>query len=457
MDEIRRARERSTLDRRQMQAAMMLANKLIVERTNCIESLCDEMRSLVHKGLAELASVVPEPLRYLKTLDLLASDAQGSGERDMDDATLTHLDALVGSRVALAVSILARDSRRYLQSMINSDSDERNIKSTIHRALRSALEADEERTFLVECVAHWVSDLAPHLCALVGQHCAALLVAAAGGVVALSTRSASAIAALGRSDAAAKSIGLAGLSGKQLERFGYLRSAPLVAESRDEVAPRVARLIANKSAMAARIDAAAFGMSSFSPFSSSSSSSSSSSESAGAQGALLRQDIESKIRLWEEPFAARQVKALKPPDEKPTSVRGGRKARARKRRLGQTLLRAQANRQQFGHAGDGDAYDPLSEGLQAIDAKRVRRTQASSEVGASRLSAKRQRLIEQRTVATSSNPLDALQEISFDRKPSMATPLDDESSSDSDSDDPLYSRAPQKRSDDANNKPSKYF
>jgi len=68
----------------------------------------------------------------------------------------------------------------------------------------------------------------------------------------------------------------------------------------------------------------------------------------GAVGRDIRAEIEKKIQLWLNPPANKEIKAFPIPNEVQRKRRGGRKARAYKKKFQMTETRKLANRTAFG-------------------------------------------------------------------------------------------------------------
>ena len=92
---------------------------------------------------------------------------------------------------------------------------------------------------------------------------------------------------------------------------------------------RVARLVACKVTLAARVD-------SFHE------------SQKGEQGKRLLSDIERRLEKLQEPPPVKAIKPLPPPIDPGRKKRGGRRHRKMKERLGMTELRTQANQMKFG-------------------------------------------------------------------------------------------------------------
>ena len=92
----------------------------------------------------------------------------------------------------------------------------------------------------------------------------------------------------------------------------------------------IARVLANKLTLAARIDAQG--------------------ATNGNQGAQYRHDIQEKVEKWKEPSAGMREKPLPVPGDAPRKRRGGRRARKQKEAQAMTDIQKRMNRRAFGVA-----------------------------------------------------------------------------------------------------------
>lgn len=172
-----------------------------------------------------------------------------------------------------------------------------------------------------------MADVTPNVTAIVGTRTASLLVGAAGGVAALARIPAGNIMVLGRSRKE-----LAGFSLAHVDpHAGFLAPTDLVASTPPQYRRQAQRLVANKVALAARIDAQRHAP-------------------RGEYGRQLRAEIIAALERLSEPAAAAKVKPIPPPPIEPSKKRGGRRARKQKELYAQTEVRKLANRVGFGEA-----------------------------------------------------------------------------------------------------------
>lgn len=294
------------------------ANNLMVEIDNEISIIHKYVKDIYSIRFPELESLVSGCLDYLKVVLVLGNDIlERSKQTDLLASFLTPATIMV-------VSVTASTTQG---SPLQSDQLLRIVE-----ACTMAIELQEMRVAMLNYVESRMSFVAPNISTLVGASTAAKLMGHAGGLTALTKMPSCNILVLG----AQKRL-LSGFSNTSiLPHTGYIYNAPIVQKLPPDLRLKAARLVANKAALAARVD-------SFheSP--------------EGRVGQSLLYEIERKFDKWQEPPPVKTIKALPAPIDPPAKKRGGRRYRKLKERLGMTELRRSANRVQFGEISD-DAY-----------------------------------------------------------------------------------------------------
>jgi len=174
--------------------------------------------------------------------------------------------------------------------------------------------------------------IAPNLSRITGASTAAKLMGAAGGLTNLSKMPSCNILILGQQKKT-----LSGFSSVQhLPHTGFIFYSDIVQSVPPDLRLKVARIVAAKATLAARID-------------------SFHSSRLGQMGDDLRDEVTRRIEKLQEPAADKQIKALIAPIEAARKKRGGKRARINKERMGMTEIRKQANRMTFGEIEE-DAY-----------------------------------------------------------------------------------------------------
>lgn len=177
-----------------------------------------------------------------------------------------------------------------------------------------------------------MSFIAPNVSHIVGANVAAKLMGLAGGLTNLSKMPACNVEVLG-----SKKKTLSGFSSTAaMPHTGVVFYSAVVQNTPPDLRRKAARLVANKCAIAARVDA-------------------SHSAADGSVGRAYLQQIERALDKLQEPPPVKNVKALPAPIDQPGKKRGGKRVRRMKERLAMTEFRKQQNRMNFGDIED-DAY-----------------------------------------------------------------------------------------------------
>lgn len=265
------------------------ANNLTVEIDNEVNVIHKYIRDKYAKRMPELESLVPVALDYIKTVQELGNEVQKAKNNEVLQKFLTTATIMV-------VSVSA------------STTQGTNLNETdlgfINEACDIAVQLNDIKLKIFEYVESRMSFIAPNLSIIVGASTAAKLMGIAGGLTNLSKMPACNILLLGQQKRA-----LSGFSAQQvIPHTGYIFHSDVVQNVPPDLRKKVARIVAGKTTLAARIDS--FHMS-----------------SDGTQGSLFREEIDSRIEKLQEPPPVKLVKALTTPLEQPKKKRGGRRAR----------------------------------------------------------------------------------------------------------------------------------
>ena len=204
------------------------------------------------------------------------------------------------------------------------------IITRVLSACKLALALFDARSEISDMVMDGMKAIAPNVTALVGANVAAELIGLAGGLPELSRVPGGNMMLLGQQ----KKLDT-GLSTSQQLHRGIIYKAPIVTKASSDLQRKVGREVANKVALAARVDSVG-------------------GSKDGSVGESFLKKIENKYRAhWSAPDVARTAKALPVPDvgEK-KSRRGGRRKRAWKKKYGLTDVHKDANRVSFGSQHD---------------------------------------------------------------------------------------------------------
>lgn len=334
------------------------ANNLTVEIDNEINVIHKYIRDKYLRRFPELESLVPVALDYIRTVRELGNRVERAKNNEVLQKFLTTATIMV-------VSVSASTTQG--TNLSASDLDH------INEACEISVKLNDIKLKIFEYVESRMSFIAPNLSLIVGASTAAKLMGIAGGLTNLSKMPACNILLLGQQKRA-----LSGFSAQQIQpHTGYIFHSDVVQNVPPDLRKKVARIVAGKAALAARIDG----------FHTSSN---------GDQGADLRDEVNSRIEKLQEPPPMKLIKALAQPLEQAKKKRGGRRARKMKERMGITELRKQANRMTFGEIEEDAYQDDLSFSTGQIGkagSGRIRAAQVDSKTKA-RISQKLQKTVQ---------------------------------------------------------------
>lgn len=334
------------------------ANNLTVEIDSEINVIHKYIRDKYAKRFPELESLVPNALDYVRTVRELGNTVQNAKNNE-------RLQKFLTTATIMIVSVSASTTHG-----INLNESELNL---INEACDISVELNEIKKRIFEYVESRMTFIAPNLSLIVGASTAAKLMGIAGGLTNLSKMPACNILLLGQQRKT-----LSGFSTHQiLPHTGFIYYADVVQNVPPDLRKKVARIVAGKCTLAARIDS--FHQS-----------------RDGVLGKDLKAEVDMRIEKLQEPPPVKLVKPLIPPLEQARKKRGGRRARKMKERLGITELRKQANRMTFGEIEEDAYQEDLSFSTGQIGKSgtgRVRAAQVDSKTKA-RISQKLQKTIQ---------------------------------------------------------------
>jgi U4/U6 small nuclear ribonucleoprotein PRP31 len=334
------------------------ANNITVEIDNEIGIVHKFIRDHYSKRFPELESLVPNPLDYIRTAKELGNQVERAKNNEELQKFLTTATIMV-----VSVSASTTQGKKLEEHEID----------LINEACNIVLKLNDYKLRIFEYVESRMTFIAPNLSQVVGASTAAKLMGVAGGLTNLSKMPACNILLLGQQ----KKV-LSGFSTHQvIPHTGYIYYSDLVQNLPSDLRRKVARILASKCTLAARVD--------------------SFHESRdGSLGNHFRSEVNMRIEKLQEPPAVKQVKALPVPLEQAKTKRGGRRARKMKERLGLTELRKQANRMTFGEIEEDAYQEDLSFSMGQIGkagSGRIRAAQVDSKTKA-RISQKLQKTLQ---------------------------------------------------------------
>ncbi|GMT28696.1 hypothetical protein PFISCL1PPCAC_19993 [Pristionchus fissidentatus] len=307
--------------------------RLIVELSSLASQIDNELfvihkfvRDKYEKRFPELETLVPFHLEYMAAVSLLGNDINTKGQNK------ELLSQILAPATCIVVSVTA--------STTQGKALEAEELGSVQEACSLADRLKQDRLAMFQLVQLRMSLIAPNLVALLGADSAAALVAQAGGLAPLARMPACNIQVLG-----AHKRALSGFSSaNSMPHAGILWHHPIVQKLPHDIRKNVVKIMANKTALAARPD-------------------SQHQASDGSIGALMFEKVQYRIEKLIEPPQVKNNKALPKPLDKASKKRGGRRVRKMKERLGMTDMRKKANRMNFGELEEDIMQERMGYGV----------------------------------------------------------------------------------------------
>ena len=272
-------------------------------------------RDIYSKKFPELETLIINPLDYARVIQRIGNQM---------DMTEVELQDLLPSATVMVVSVTGSTTG-------GKPLEEAELAEAM-RECEEMLELSEARASILEFVEARMQRFAPNMSALLGSSLTAQMIGQAGGLAALCNIPSCNVQALGNNRKVLQGMstkGSVGTNSGLVAQCDIVQGAPL------DLRQRALRLVAGKVTLAARVDAAH-------------------SDTAGGTGRKFRDDIAERLVKLQQPAAAKQIKALPAPDDRPRKKRGGKRYRKMKERFAPSDMRKQANRVAFGKASGGD-------------------------------------------------------------------------------------------------------
>lgn len=307
--------------------------RLIVELSALASQIDNELfvihkfvRDKYEKRFPELETLVPFHLEYMAAVALLGNDINTKGQNK------ELLSQILAPATCIVVSVTA--------STTQGKALESEELASVQEACSLADRLKQDRLSMFQLVQLRMSLIAPNLVALLGAESAAALVAQAGGLAPLARMPACNIQVLG-----AQKRALAGFSSaNSMPHAGILWHHPIVQKLPPDIRKNVVKILANKTALAARPD-------------------SQHQAADGSIGSLQLEKVQYRIEKLIEPPQVKNNKALPKPLDKASKKRGGRRVRKMKERLGMTDMRKKANRMNFGELEEDIMQERMGYGV----------------------------------------------------------------------------------------------
>ena len=284
------------------------SNKLLLDIENEIPIIHKYLRDIYMLKFPELESIIPNPVDYTKIVQRIGNAS---------DITNISFNDILPNNVNMILNVAGADTKGRLLT------DTEFLE--VQRACHDILALDQGRSKILQFMEYRMQQLAPNVCIIVGPTIAAKLVAAAGGLAELAKTPSCNIQVLGNQRKA-----LHGLSSTRagLHR-GYIADADLVKIAPEGLQMKMIKMIAGKTAIAARTD-----MCGTAP--------------QGEEGKKLKTQIVETFKKIQEPKISNLKRPLPKPEEKPKRRRAGKRLTGFRRRLQMTEFRKYENRMAFG-------------------------------------------------------------------------------------------------------------
>lgn len=303
------------------------ANRIILEIDQQVNEADKCVRQVYKKRYPELT--VANSSQYFQLVKLLENNPQ----QIVDEEVKEKVSSIVDTRTHFLLCMTAATT----QGSVLDDDELRRVLEDCDTALHLL----SLRTKLLSFVELNMTKFAPNLSVLLGPSVAAKLVSRAGGLTQLAAEPACNISVIGSEKVT--TLGVSTVDGAPVSgnRWGHIYHSDIVQRLPlhhiKDVRKRAVRLLAAKSALAARCDL-------------------NKSHADGNFGAELREQVNKRLDKELEPPPKKAPRPLPAPIDKASKKRGGKRVRRQKARYAETALRRQKNRIAFNKPTTGDEF-----------------------------------------------------------------------------------------------------
>eukprot|EP01023_Acetabularia_acetabulum_P036641 TRINITY_DN34652_c0_g1_i7.p2 TRINITY_DN34652_c0_g1~~TRINITY_DN34652_c0_g1_i7.p2 ORF type:complete len:448 (-),score=92.12 TRINITY_DN34652_c0_g1_i7:23-1366(-) len=296
-----------SIDDKGMYDLIVACNSLIVDVDNEILVVYNFVKDHFRPRFHDLEQLVAHPVDYARVVQRIGNN---------DDLTEIDMSDILPSPSIMVITVQASTS------MGNPLSKETLEK--VESGCQLILELDKDRQMILEFIEKRMHKVAPNLTSAIGAAVAAKLMGQAGGLQKLSQIPSCNIMVLGKKVKLAAGYSSASVMPHQ----GIIYQSDLLTRVPPEDKQKAARLVANKTALLARLDIVK-------------------QQSDGQTGRRFREDMISKMEKWQEQAPPKAPKPLPIPDGEAKKRRGGRRLRRQKELYGTTEFQRMANRMAF--------------------------------------------------------------------------------------------------------------
>lgn len=278
-----------------------------------------EMVEIYKIKFPEIASIIPNSYQYAMFVSFLET----TSIEDLQQVVPKFESIFnINKELSLVLSMsLSTDFQKNVR--LDEDSHKR-----ILRLVAIISELNELEKLLTSKISSMVLEMAPNLCALIGQETATQLISHTGGLLQLSKIPGCNLENIGGKNMKENKSGSVNSFSKQR---GYIWHSQIVQEQPLENHKQLIRMLCSKVALAARVDAGQHGKSRNNDL-----------------GIKWKSEILEKIVKLKNPPNLADVKALPIPEDKPKKKRAGRKFRKYKEQFKLSQARQLQNRMEFG-------------------------------------------------------------------------------------------------------------
>ncbi|CAD7945214.1 unnamed protein product [Amoebophrya sp. A120] len=306
-------------------------NALVKEIDDELILLYTEVKSMFQNKFPQLENILVHPLDYLQVVQRVCEHIKQEEIADVDLAKIDFTDILP-NQLIMTMTITATHSK-------STPLEPHQLERAAVGCQEALLLKDHQSSILLYLESR-MSIFCPNLATLLSASLAAKVVTAAGGLKALSQMPAQNIMLVGQ--VKRNMLGMAGHSNN-----GILYQSDIIMMAKPEHKNRAVRLVAGKTAIAARCDWHR-------------------TSQLGETGATLRESIQKAMAKHAMPPPAKQKKALPKPDDVLSKKRGGKRHRALKEKYGQSEMAKQMNRVKFGEQEEEIDQEHMGFGLGMI-------------------------------------------------------------------------------------------
>lgn len=333
--------------------------KRSVAITDKLTRLHKALRDHYSTRFPELENLISSPTLYAKAVAILLNEPLNNIQSlatNSDNMVGESLHAILGGPTLMTVAVVGTTTQGREMDGI--------VLGKVISLCKKILKLDRERLEITEKIEASMTETAPNLAALIGVQTAAQFLNAAGGLTQLSAIPSCNLGVIG-----SRKQGETGFGTTQgVRSHGFLAESPILRDIPMDNMKQGIRIVTGKMGLAARVDVCR-------------------QQRDGSYGRELLEECQTKLDKLSQAAPNTDTKALPAPDDKPSTKRGGRRARKAKESTAMTEMRKAQNRVAFGkeesEVGYGTGSGTVGLGtLGQEDRGNIRRTQVNNATAA---------------------------------------------------------------------------